>query len=283
MNKYNIYNIILIFFILLSLFLSIFVFKKYSKKNNSMPEQNNSNSTQTPKSINSNNVYIDIYELKNGDFSISERWTKMKNNDKNSDYQFTGYFQSNINGREIHLDRQNMTKPYIIINDPNELSSITTLLTLSLEGDSPSPIGLVKDSKSSDLILTDLKSNSPFGIWRMIKWSKDFVYETVMDLQKNIFTKQILHLDGTDTNNRAIIPMSFKNSNNEYTLLSIDKSQIEQDNDYKCQQPLNSPTGSNLCYKIKTAKKAKGLGVIIRLTDTKYGLYNNIYNVDPYD
>ena len=268
---------------LISLFLSIFVLKKYSKENNSKPGQNNSNSTYTPKSINSNNVYIDIYELKNGDFSISERWTKMKNNDTNSDYQFTGYFQSNINGREIHLDRQNITKPYIIINDPNELSPITTLLTLSLEGDSPSPIGLVKDSKSFDLILTDLKTNSPFGIWRMIKWSKDFVYETVMDLQKNIFTKQILRLDGTDTNNRAVIPMVFKNSNNEYTILSIDKSNIEQENDYKCQQPSNSPTGSNLCYKIKAAKKFKGLGVIIRLSDTKYGLYNNIYDVDPYD
>lgn len=267
----KLYYIILIFFILISLFPIVISLKE----NFSNPTQNSNNS---------NNVYIDIYELKNGYFSLSETWKKIKNNDTHSDYQFTGYFKSN-NGRDIHLDRQNMSKPYIIINDPGELFPITTLLTLSLEGDSPSPVALVKDTKSSDLILTDLKSNSPFGIWRMIKWNKDFVYEPIMDLQKNIFTKQILHLDGTDTNNRAIIPMVFKNSNNEYELLSIDKSQIEQNNDYKCQQPSNStPTPcSNLCYNIKTAKKFKGLGVIIRLNDTKYGLYNNIYDADPYD
>jgi hypothetical protein len=254
-----------------------------SQTNTPMSSQTNtpmSTPTNTPMSTPyKSNIYVDIYESKNGVFNLIDKWIKTKDNDTNSFYEFIGYFKSSNDNRNIHLDMENKWKPIITVTDNEKLSDCS--LSLILAGNSPNPIGLIRDKH--DFILTDLNTNTPFGKWSLIIMNQNYLYEPIVDLKKGYITYKISNLDNSDKNKRVLLPLIFKKDNNDYTILTIDKSNIEQNNDYICQQPLNSPSPSNtnLCYKVIKKIEYPGLGVMIRLSDTMYGLYHNITDTRP--
>jgi hypothetical protein len=230
----------------------------------------------TPSNTPSNPIYIDIYESKDGLVSLIDKWIKIKDNDINKPYDFTGYFKSHFDNREINLDLKNKSRPIITVIDRNNVNNCD--LCPILEGDSPNPIGLIRDKY--DFILTDLTTNTPFGKWSLIKMNNEYMYEPILNLKKGYITYKVLNLDNSDKNKRVILPLIFKKDKNSYKIITIDKNEVEENNYYICQQPLNSPSPSstNMCYKIIKSIEYVGLGVMIKLDDTKYGLYHNITN-----